>query len=189
MEKLKLGFAVTGSFCTFEKVIKALGELTDQYDITPIMSFSSYACDTRFGAAETFRKTVEGLCGKKIIADIPAAEPIGPKKLFDVLVIAPCTGNTLAKIANGIADTPVTMAVKSHIRNEKPVVLAISTNDALAGNAKNIGELLNRRNFYFVPFGQDNPTGKPRSAVADMEKISAAVEAAVNGKQIQPILL
>lgn len=190
MKELRLGFAMSGSFCTYEKVINALRELCDMYgSITPIMSESSAVTDTRFGEARDFIEEIENLCGKKVVTTIKEAEPIGPKKLLDVLVVAPCTGNTIAKLANGITDTCVTMAVKAHLRNERPVILAVSTNDGLAGNGANIGKLLNTRNIYFVPFGQDDALKKPRSLVADFGLIGKTIEAALDGKQLQPLLM
>ncbi len=185
----KIGFAVCGSFCTFSKAFRQLETLKNAgADLTPIMSYNAYSTDTKFGTAESHRKFLEDICGKPIISDIAAAEPIGPKKLFDLLIIAPCTGNTISKICLDIIDTPVTMAVKSHIRNERPVLIALSTNDALSGCAKNIGALMNRRCFYFVPIAQDDPEKKPRSAAADFTKIPEAAAAALEGRQIQPIL-
>ncbi|MBP0959343.1 MAG: dipicolinate synthase subunit B [Oscillospiraceae bacterium] len=189
-EGLKIGYAFCGSFCTFRKSIEELKKLAENgAKITPIMSFVAFDTNTRFGKAEDIRKEIEDICGNKIINSIEGAEPIGPKNMFDVLVVSPCTGNTIAKLAAGIIDTPVTMAVKSHIRNMKPVVLAIATNDALAGAAKNIGMLHNYRNFFFVPYGQDDYMGKPNSLVSDFTKIPETILRALGGKQIQPILL
>lgn len=190
MEKIKLGFVLCGSFCTFEtalaqmQICKNLG-----YDIVPIFSQNAATIDTRFGRAVDFIWRVEDICGRKPITTLVEAEPIGPKKMTDILLVAPCTGNTLAKLANSITDTPATLAVKSHLRNDNPVVLAVSTNDALRGTAKNIGTLLNYKNYYFVPLRQDNPTGKPASIVADFERIPEALTRALAGEQIQPILL
>ncbi|MGE4353683.1 MAG: dipicolinate synthase subunit B [Oscillospiraceae bacterium] len=189
MEKTRLGLALCGSFCTFAKVMDIARELSEKYDVIPIMSENSATTDTRFGKAELFRERLEDYSGHDIIDSIVAAEPIGPKKLLDVLVIAPCTGNTIGKLANGIADTAVTLAVKAHLRNERPVVIAISTNDGLSTNAENIGRLMARKHIYLVPFRQDNPTGKPCSLVADFNKIDAAVQAALQEKQIQPLLI
>ena len=189
-EGLKIGYAFCGSFCTFRKSIEELKKLAENgAKITPIMSFVAFDTNTRFGKEEDIRKEIEDICGNKIINSIEDAEPIGPKNMFDVLVVAPCTGNTTAKLAAGIIDTPVTMAVKSHIRNMKPVVLAIATNDALAGSAKNIGMLHNYRNFFFVPYGQDDYMGKPTSLVSDFTKIPETILRALGGKQIQPVLL
>ncbi len=189
-EAKKVGFALTGSFCTFSQVVRAIEQLAGHgWDVTPIMSTASHTTDTRFGKAEDFVRKIEAVCAKPMITSIAAAEPIGPKKLFDVLVIAPATGNTLAKIAAGIADTPVTLAVKSHLRNNRPVVLAVSTNDGLGANAASIGRLLARKHLYFVPFGQDDPVEKPNSLVADFEKIEETVAAALGNRQLQPLLL
>ncbi|MGN0688868.1 MAG: dipicolinate synthase subunit B [Oscillospiraceae bacterium] len=189
-EGMKIGYAFCGSFCTFEKSIAELEKIVKNGAVvTPIMSFTAFDTDTRFGKAADINKRIEDICKNKIISTIEGAEPIGPQKMFDILIVAPCTGNTVAKLAAGIIDTPVTMAVKSHIRNAKPVVLAIATNDALAGSAKNIGMLLNYRNFYFVPYGQDNFNAKPNSLVADFSLLGDTVLLASKGKQIQPLLL
>lgn len=190
MVKTRIGFAMTGSFCTFKQVLEQAHLLAEQgkWDIYPILSENVYSLDTRFGTAQSTIDTLEQLSGKDVIHTIPQAEPIGPKKLLDVLVVAPCTSNTLAKIANGINDTPVTMAVKSHLRNDRPVVLAVSTNDALAAAGRNIGQLMSQRNLYFVPMGQDDYQGKPRSVVADFSQLIPAVEAALEGRQLQPML-
>ena len=158
-------------------------------DITPIMSFNAASINTRFGTAESFRSSISEITGKDIIRTIEDAEPIGPRKMFDIMVVCPCTGNTLAKLAAGITDTPVTMAVKSHIRNARPVVIAAATNDALAASAQNIGQLLNRRGYYFVPFGQDDPSGKPRSLIADFNELPDTVLCALEGKQFQPLII
>lgn len=191
LEGKSIGFAFTGSFCTFRKTIDELKKISDieKTKIIGIMSFNSYNLDTKFGKAKDFIKEIEEITKNKIINTIPAAEPIGPKHLFDVLIIAPCSGNTISKLANDIIDTPVTMAVKSHLRNNKPVVIAISTNNALSGNAENIGKLLNRKNYYFVPFKQDNPITKPNSLVFDPKYIIKTLEYALDKEQIQPILL
>lgn len=187
---IRVGFALTGSFCTFERIFEVMKQLVDQgYDITPILSENAGSIDTRFGKAEDVRKTLETICKKPILDSITTCEPIGPKSMFDVLVVAPCTGNTISKLAHAITDTAVTMAVKSHLRCNRPVVLGISTNDALSGSASNIGTLLNRRHYYFVPFGQDNPTSKPCSLVAHMEKIADTIDMALDGEQIQPIIV
>ncbi len=190
MRTERVGFAVSGSFCTHEQVLKALEQLTAVYEtVIPIVSETSAFTDTRFGASEDLLDRLEDLTGQEVLCDILSVEPIGPKKLLDVLVIAPATGNTIAKLANGIADTAVTMAAKSHLRNGRPVVVAVSSNDGLAAGAKNIGELLVRKNYYFVPFGQDNAAAKPCSLVADFEKIPQTVEYALRGEQLQPVLL
>ena len=189
MNDKKLGFALCGSFCTLERTLRMMAELVSAgWEIQPIMSPITYGTDTRFGTAEHWRDQVEALCGRPIWHTVAQVEPIGPKKLLDLLLIAPCTGNTLAKLALGITDTPVTMAAKATLRNQKPVVIAVSTNDGLGGSGKNIGLLLNQQNLYFVPYGEDDPEHKPKSLVADMTKITKTVELALSGKQIQPVL-
>lgn len=186
---MTVGFAITGSFCTYQKVFPILAQLNQEHRIIPILSEAACTVDSRFGTAEEHTQTLQDLCGAEPLHTISQVEPIGPKKLLDILVIAPCTGNTLAKLANGIADGPVTMAAKSHLRNGRPILLAVSTNDALAGAAQNIGLLLNRKHYYFVPFGQDDAVNKPTSMVADFTKLPQALELALEGKQMQPILL
>ena len=186
---MNIGFAMCGSFCTYEKVFDAMQTVCGIHTVTPILSHSACTIDSRFGTASEHRATVQKICGCKPLCSIEDVEPIGPKKLLDALVIAPCTGNTLAKLAHSIADTPVTMAAKSHLRNGRPLVIAVSTNDALAGAAENIGKLLARRHYYFVPFGQDDPRNKPTSLVADFTQVLPALEAALEGRQLQPILL
>lgn len=190
MKDITLGYAFCGSFCTIKQSLSALKELAAlDIKIKPIMSQIVYNTDTRFGRAEDLIKEVEEICGEKIIHDIAAAEPIGPKALLDILVVAPCTGNTIAKIALGVTDTPVTMAVKAHLRNNRPVVLGIATNDALGASAKNIGMLHNTGNIFFVPYKQDDPFGKNNSLVCDFSLIKATAEKALTGEQIQPVLL
>lgn len=190
LHNINIGFAMTGSFCTFTKTISQLKQLVlDGANVIPIMSFNSYTYDTRFGDAKDFIKEIEELTGNKIIHTIQEAEPIGPKNMTDIMVVAPATGNTISKLKNSITDTPVTMAVKSHLRNEKPVVIAISTNDALSGSAANIGNLLNRKHYYFVPLKQDNPITKPRSLVFDEKYLIKTIKYALDGEQIQPILI
>ena len=190
LENKKIGYGVTGSFCTFKKMIEAVKSLAlEGAEIYPVMSEISYTTDTRFGKAEEFRNLLTGITGNTIIKSVKEAEPIGPKKMFDLMIVAPCTGNTLAKIANGITDTSVTMAVKAHIRNGRPVLLGVSTNDALGNSARNIGALLNYKNIYFVPFEQDDYLGKPNSLVASFDEIIPAAEAALDGIQLQPLLL
>ncbi|MBR3696867.1 MAG: dipicolinate synthase subunit B [Clostridia bacterium] len=185
-----IGYCFTGSFCTFKVSIIEMKKLVEEgANVFPIMSFNAYHLDTKFGKADDFIKEIEKITGNKIIHSIQAAEPIGPKKMFDILIIAPCTGNTIAKLANDIIDTPVTMATKSHLRTERPVVIAISTNNALSGAAENIGKLLNRKHYYFVPFKQDNPILKPRSIVADFSYVKKTLEYALDKEQIQPIIL
>lgn len=187
---IRAGFALTGSFCTHAKALAALQVLLDAgYAVTPILSEAAGTLDTRFGTAAGLRRELEAMTGTPILDTVTAAEPIGPKKLFDVLIVAPCTANTLAKLHAGVADGAVTMAVKSHLRGGRPVVLAVSTNDALAASAANLGGLLNRRHYYFVPLRQDAPRAKPRSLVADFTLLPEAVEAALQGEQLQPILL
>ncbi len=188
-ENKTIGFAMCGSFCTFKKAIAVLNDLTQTgANVIPIMSEISYNTDTRFGKAEDFRIQIRNITGNEIISCVKEAEPIGPKNLLDLLVVLPCTGNSLAKIANGIADTSVTMSVKAHLRNQKPVILAVSTNDGLGTAAKNIGLLLNCKNLYFLPFAQDDYIQKPNSLVADFDKLHAACEAAFEGRQLQPVL-
>lgn len=185
---LRVGFAVCGSFCTFAKVFEQLETLVSLgCEVTPIMSHNAYSLDTRFGTAQQNAARLYEITGKTVLHDITATEPIGPKKMFDVLVVAPCTGNTLAKLASGIVDTPVCMAVKSHLRNQRPVVIAAATNDALSGAAKNIGILRNYKNFYFVPMFQDDHLTKPFSMIANFAKIPETILAALDGKQIQPV--
>ena len=188
-DKIRLGFAMCGSFCTFKLVLEELERLAKDYDVTPIMSQGAAFTDTRFGKAEDFRRRVAEICGKEPITTIADAEPIGPRALLDVLVIEPCTGNTLGKLANGITDTPVTMAAKAHLRNGRPLVLAVSTNDALGASARNIGTLMNAKNIFFVPMRQDSPRGKPASLVADFSETAAAIKSALEGRQTQPLLL
>lgn len=189
MQRFSLGFALTGSFCTFKKAFEALESLTQKYDVIPIMSFSSYNLSTRFGSAEDNRDKLQKLTGREIISTIEDAEPIGPKNLLDALIIAPCTSNTLAKLAHGINDTPVTMAAKSHLRNSRPIIIALSTNDALAAAAKNIGILQSRKGYYFVPYAQDDYLKKPFSAVADFDLIEQTTLSALKGVQIQPMIV
>ncbi len=187
--KPQIGYALTGSFCTFQKSLRALAALTQDYDVHPIFSDAAYQSDTRFGAAADFIEQVESLCGRAILHTPQQVEPLGPKAPLDLLIVAPCTGTTLGKLANGLADTPVTFACKAHLRNARPILLAVSTNDGLSGAAENLGRLLNRRHYYFVPFGQDSPHGKPYSLVADFEKLPAAARLALRSEQMQPILL
>ncbi len=190
MQNITLGYAFCGSFCTIKQSLKALKRLAE-YDIKikPIMSQIVYNTDTRFGKAKELIEEVESICKEKVIHDIASAEPIGPKNLLDIIVVAPCTGNTLAKTALGITDTPVTMAVKAHLRNNKPVVLAIATNDALGASAKNLGLLHNTKNVFFVPYGQDDPHSKNNSLVCNFELIPQTVESALEGIQLQPVII
>lgn len=190
MNKTVFGFALCGSFCTFRRVIDEMRRIAEEgYQILPIMSQNAFGTDTRFGRAEDFVWEVEDLCGRKVLNSIVEAEPIGPHKMVDLLIVAPCTGNTMAKLANGITDTTVTMAVKSSLRIGLPVVLAPATNDALAASAQNIGRLINTKNIYFVPMKQDSPEKKPFSVVADFGLILPTALAALEGRQLQPILL
>ena len=186
---MTIGFAMCGSFCTYSKVFPILEQLAQEHTVIPIFSDAACTVDSRFGTAKEHMTKAKAICGAEPLHTIAQVEPIGPKKLLDILVIAPCTGNTLAKLAHSIADTPVTMAAKSHLRNGRPVLIAVSTNDALAGAAENIGKLLARKHYYFVPFGQDDAIGKPSSMVADFAKIPEAIEEALAGRQVQPILL
>ena len=186
----KIGFVLTGSFCTFKKTIPQIKKLKNLgADIIPIMSFNSYNLDTKFGKAKDFIKEIEEICGKEIIHTIQDAEPIGPKHLTDIMIVAPASGNTMSKLACDIIDTPATMAVKSHLRNNLPVVIAPSTNNGLGANMVSIAKLINRKNYYFVPFRQDNPLTKPRSIVFDPEYILKTIEFALDGEQIEPILI
>lgn len=187
MKDKNIGFAVTGSFCTFRDVLPEAERLAKENKVIPILSYNAAKTDTRFYKAAEFREDLEAVTGNAAITDIAGAEPIGPKRLLDVLVIAPCTGNTLAKLAGAITDTPVLMAAKAHLRNGRPVVIAVSTNDALAGSAKNIGQLLGMRHIYFVPMAQDDCEKKERSVVADFRRIYETCEAALEGRQLQPI--
>ena len=189
-KELRVGFACTGSFCTFGQVFPAMEETAKRFGtVIPILSEYSAATDTRFGKAEEFAAEMERICGRPPLNSITAVEPIGPEKQLDVLVIAPCTGNTLAKMAAGVTDSSVTMAAKAHLRNGRPVLLGISTNDGLAVSLRNLGELNCRKNIYLIPFRQDNPLQKPNSLVADMSQIPAAIEAAMEHRQLQPVLL
>ncbi len=186
---MNVGFALCGSFCTYSKVFPVMELLSRDYQVTPIFSQASYTIDSRFGTAKEHIEAAQEICGTAPLHTIAQVEPIGPKKLFDILVVAPCTGNTLAKLAHGIADGPVTMAVKSHLRNGRPVLIAVSTNDALGAAAENIGKLMARKFYYFVPYGQDDAFGKPTSMVADFSRLPQALESALEGHQLQPILL
>lgn len=188
-DSLKIGFALTGSFCTFSAVLPQIEKITASgIEIVPIMSEKAYSTDTRFGTSAEFISKIEKMTGNKVLHRQTEVEPIGPKKMIDALVIAPCSGTTAAKIANAISDTTVSLAAKSTLRNNYPVILAISTNDGLAGSAKNIGLLLNTRGIYFVPYRQDDPDKKPRSVVADMNLILPTLSSAMAGRQLQPIL-
>ncbi|NCB03998.1 MAG: dipicolinate synthase subunit B [Clostridia bacterium] len=189
MNGKRIGFCITGSFCTFSHILPVMEQLAAQNEVTPILSPASLTMDTRFFAADAFRREVERICARPAMTTIVEAEQIGPRKLFDIMLIAPCTGNTLAKLNYGITDTAVVMAAKAHVRNDRPLVLAVSTNDALGTAAQNIGALLNRRLVYFVPFRQDDSVKKPRSMVARFELSEATLEAALRGEQLQPVIV
>ncbi len=190
MQKIKAGFAICGSFCTIKDSLCELKKLAlENYSVTPILSEIVATTDTRFTKADDLIKEVTEVCGREPIKSITEAEPIGPKALFDILAVCPCTGNTLAKLAAGITDSSVTMAVKAHLRNNRPVVLAIATNDALGSSAKNIGALLNMKNIYFVPFGQDDACNKEKSMIADFSLLLKTMEAALENRQIQPLII
>ena len=185
-----IGFALCGSFCTFRTAIDLIKALINSgYTVVPIMSTAAATIDTRFGKAEDFISEIEETCGRKVIKTISDAEPLGPSKILDALIVAPCTGNTLAKLANGISDTPVTMAVKTQLRNKVPVIIAVSTNDGLGLNGKNINTLFNTKGIYFVPFRQDDHMAKPNSLVAKYEMIPETLDAALFGNQIQPVIV
>ncbi len=189
LSNLRIGFAVTGSFCTFEKAFEQAEQLRkDGAELIPVMSYNASSIDSRFGKAEDNIKRFEDICGHKVIRTIEDAEPIGPKNMTDIMIVCPCTGNTCAKLAMSITDTPVTMAVKSHLRNKRPVVIAAATNDYLAGTMKNIGKLMNMKNYYFVPIYQDNCLKKPTSAICDFTSVEQTIENALNGVQTQPVI-
>lgn len=186
---MNIGFGITGSFCTHEKILSQMEKLTKNNSLLPIITPQVKQTDTRFGNAKDFCEKVEKICGKQIISTITEAEPIGPNNLIDVLVVAPCTGNTLAKLALGITDNALTMVAKAHLRNNKPIVIGISSNDALGQNAENLAKLLQSKNFYFVPFGQDDYLKKPKSLVANWDMIEETCKQAISGKQIQPLII
>ena len=188
MDKKRLGLALCGSYCSYEKLFAALPPLLERYTLVPIMSDTAAETDTRFGTAADHIRRLTELTGRRVVTTIAEAEPLGPKEPLDALLIAPCTGNTLARLAHGLTDSAVTMAAKAHLRNGRPVVIALSTNDGLSGSAENIARLLNRKHIFFVPFGQDAPESKPNSLQADFTKFDAAVDAALRGEQLQPIL-
>ncbi len=189
MEKKRLGLALCGSHCSFGKLFAAAGELAEKYELVPIMSAAAAFTDTRFGPAEEHRRRLGELAGRPPVTSVAEAEPLGPAEPMDALLIAPCTGNTLAKLARGITDGAVTMAAKAHLRGGRPLVIALSTNDGLSGSAENIARLLNRKSVYFVPFGQDDPWNKPFSLQADFSALVPAVEAALEGRQLQPVVI
>lgn len=187
---LRIGFAMTGSYCTLAKVVPEVERLVSEgASVLPILSESVASCDTRFGSAKEWKDRLQGITSCECVTSIVSAEPIGPRKLLDILVIAPCTGNTLGKLANGITDTAVTMAAKAHLRNMRPVVIAVATNDALGANAKNIGILMNTKNIYFVPMRQDDPAEKSASLVAAMDQIIPTIREALVGRQIEPVFI
>lgn len=189
LSKIKIGYVMTGSFCTFNKsFLQAETLIKAGADLLPVMSYNAAEINTRFGKAEENIKKLEEITGKSVIKTIEAAEPIGPKNMTDILVVCPCTGNTMAKLASSITDAPSTMAVKSHLRNKKPVVIALASNDSLSGSMKNIGALLNMKNYYFVPFYQDDKVKKPTSAICDFSLLQDTIEAALDGRQLQPII-
>lgn len=183
-----IGFAFCGSFCTLPRVLKQLEALSASYDILPIVSHAVASTDTRFGKAAHSLTLMESITGRAPIRTMTDAEPLGPSQPLDALIIAPCTGNTLAKLANGITDTPVTMAAKAHLRGDRPLIIALASNDALSANLRNIGLLLERKHVYFVPLAQDDPKGKPHSLVCNFEKLPETLEAALEGRQLQPLL-
>lgn len=187
-EKKRLGLALCGSYCTYEKLFAAAERLGERYELVPIMSDTAAETDSRFGTAAEHIKKLMLLTGKKVVTTIAEAEPLGPAMPMAAMLIAPCTGNTLAKLAHGITDSAVTMAAKAHLRNGRPLIIAMSTNDGLSGSAENIARLMNRKNVYFVPYGQDDPIKKPNSLQADFSLLVDAVEAAINGRQLQPLL-
>ncbi|MCI9580137.1 MAG: dipicolinate synthase subunit B [Oscillospiraceae bacterium] len=190
MKDYTVGFAMCGSFCTHAQAMTALERVKARFArVVPIVSECTAATDTRFGAAHDLMREMERICDCRVIATVKDAEPIGPKKLLDLLIIAPCTGNTLGKLAGGVTDTSVTMAAKAHLRNDRPVLIAPSTNDGLAGSAANLGALMGRKNLYFVPFRQDDPEKKPTSLVADFSLVAEAAEWALEGRQFQPVLM
>ena len=189
MERLRIGFALCGSYCTYDKVFPVMRTLAEKYELVPIMSDTASKTDTRFGTAELFKKTVNDICGVPPVCTVAEAEPLGPSSPMDALVIAPCTGNTMAKLAHGITDSAVLMAAKAHLRNGRPLVIAFSTNDGLSGSLPNIAALLNRKNVYLVPFGQDDHLKKPNSLASDFSLIAPAIEAALTGRQLQPVLV
>lgn len=187
MKKATIGFVMCGSFCTLSKALAQMKKLSENYNIIPIMSYNTYNLDTKFGKASDFIKETEKICNRKIIKTIPEAEPLGPQKLADIVLVAPCSGNTLAKLSQGITDTPALMAIKSHLRIKRPVVIALATNDALGASAKNVGIMLNTKNIYFVPMNQDDFKNKPNSMIADFDLIPQTIEHALRHQQIQPL--
>lgn len=190
LDGIKVGIGITGSFCTIETILKEIENLVNEgAEVYPIFSFNVNNLDTRFGKAEDWKEKIETITGKKVISTIQDAEPIGPKAFLDIYVIAPCTGNTLAKIANGITDTPVCMAWKAHLRNNRPALIGISTNDGISGNGKNLGLLMNMKNVYFIPFDQDDAIKKQNSIISKYELLVPSILEALEGRQIQPVLV
>lgn len=190
LDGVNIGLGITGSFCTYKKIYSEMEKLVEKnVNIIPILSYNAATLDTRFGRASEWINKFEMITGNKAIISIPDAEPIGPNNIIDILVIAPCTGNTLGKLANAITDTPVLMAAKAHIRNEKPIVIGVSTNDALAMNAKNLGSLLNTKHYYFIPFGQDSPNLKNKSTISNFDLMIPTIEAALDNRQLQPLII
>lgn len=189
MENKKIGFVITGSFCTFEKILPIVESLAQKNEVIPVLSYHAATLDTRFFQIDAFCNRLEKITGHKVIDSVQSAEPLGTKNTCDIMVVAPCTGNTVAKLASGISDTPATLAVKAHLRGSRPLVIGISSNDALSQNAVNIGTLLNRKNYFFVPFGQDDYLNKAFSLVADFSLLPQTLDLALQGKQIQPILI
>lgn len=189
LSDIRIGYVMTGSFCTFKHSFEQASRLVKKgAELVPVMSYNAATISSRFGTAEDNLKTFENICGRKVITTIDGAEPIGPKNMTDILVVCPCTGNTCAKLAASITDNPATMAVKSHLRNKRPVVIALASNDSLAGSMKNIGHLMNMKNYFFVPFYQDDAEKKPTSAICDFTRLEETVLAALNGRQLQPII-
>ncbi len=190
MNDITAGFAICGSFCTFAKAIEQIELLVSKgIKVIPIMSGAAYNTDTRFGKAEDIRNKIEGICGNKVLSTLTEVEPFGPKKLLDILIIEPCTGNTIGKLANGITDSAVTLAAKAHLRNQRPVLIGVSTNDALSASAANIGKLINNKYIYFIPMKQDDSKGKPTSIVADFSQTYESMLAALELQQIEPVIV
>lgn len=185
----KLGFCMCGSFCTHKKALDVMRDLIRRYDIVPIFSYNTLNTDTRFGTASLLKESVEGICSRRVLSSITECERLGPAEPLDIMMICPCTGNTLAKIALGITDTPVTMAVKAHLRSERPLLIALATNDAMSANFVNIGTLLNRKNIFFVPMKEDEPDAKPHSLVADFSRSAECLAEAENKKQVRPLFI
>ncbi len=188
MKNIKLAFSLCGSFCTLSRAIEQMEKLAESgYDILPIMSFNAYSLDTKFGPAKDFINKIENISGKKVLNSLVEVEPIGPKNLADIMLICPCTGNTLSKICRATTDTPVTLGAKSHLRKGRPLVIYLATNDGLSGSAVNVGKALNMKNIYFVPLNQDDPSNKPSSLVSHFDLVDETLQQALLGKQIQPI--